>query len=1022
MNTPQLRIRKYDEGNFVSSGCSSGQTAEESDDEYHMTQEPSLRYSFLSVLTTPEDSKIGLRSEMMSRSDERNEMMNRIFELELRLLRSNDFIPPSEGDESHVVLLEMEQERSKILGKLKESKIILAMKSLVITDLSSSKEELENELNPLKEKYGEEVTSLKKLLDYKSAEVAARIGECSGLLLANKAIGSKLSNIKRQLEISEENTRIANLKCEENEKELKYLQKELHSRNLDSIRECLGSQFPEKDDSKEFLDDITTSITKCWTDKRSRRAVSNNCDKSNESGKVFSEDGKSNSESDLVLKLQDELLNVIEDLKATKIILKNTEECLNVDNINYRNILEDVKNLNAEMAERSTREDDLQLQLLEVQVELMSSTNELRTRTSELRETREILGKYKQNGSGTSIENSGSDKLRKESVTECSTYGDDQNSRVDYESDCLSIQSGDTMFVAMKSVEYLQVETEIRSLANFLRGDRTLSGLGSNSRINCNSVRIPHNYILDSLSEQTEVELESLADTDTFIGTDKEDGDTGGVRDVFQSLEEVEKFKLQIVELEKKLVDATQLNEGRGKDKSKIIQVIKALQSQRDGLLSELSVMKLQLQVQVVTNNINVKNNHDITVMDANVPLQSEVSVMIKKLKDATILCQETTEQFVVKINDVKKSKLLLDQKMDDKDENEYAIMLLEHYLQLSSIHSGKSKILKMKRLNDQKIKGAEYSMQQSLEIIRTTNAQQKVNDELQYLDKHKKAFKGFIRNKIEQDAQLVELERFLILSNQKTDLINQNNINGIDSDNKNNKINNNNNNNNNDNNNNNNDKNNIKMNFHDFNLTLKKLSVQDLLTDLTERNKIKLINDVEVAKLENDLRIAVENMKIDGEQVINTENYTELQKENLVVVLSELNRELHTKTAELMMLKTTIETNFIDLQRNMRRRNSTVKRNNNSNNNLNNTRNGINGNNGMHSSHDNSSNKTINLNDDIDMKNICEHDYNANGCNKYDYSRVKNDHQIISLENEINELIAFYRLDKKATDTSSSN
>ena len=124
MNTPQARQGKYGEGPSVSSGCPSGKTAEESDDEYYRCEEPKQRHSFMSALTTPDDIKIGLPSDFMLRCDERNEMMNKIFELEQRLVDTNDFIRPSEGDELHLVLQEMEQERKQILTKLKESKIV----------------------------------------------------------------------------------------------------------------------------------------------------------------------------------------------------------------------------------------------------------------------------------------------------------------------------------------------------------------------------------------------------------------------------------------------------------------------------------------------------------------------------------------------------------------------------------------------------------------------------------------------------------------------------------------------------------------------------------------------------------------------------------------------------------------------------------------------------------------------------------------------------------------------------------
>ena len=986
MNTPQARQGKYGEGPSVSSGCPSGKTAEESDDEYYRCEEPKQRHSFMSALTTPDDIKIGLPSDFMLRCDERNEMMNKIFELEQRLVDTNDFIRPSEGDELHLVLQEMEQERKQILTKLKESKIVLAMKSLVIADLSTSKKELENELNPLKKMYSEEITSLKKLLDHKSAEVDAKIGECSGLLIANKAIGSKLSDIKRQLEVSEEDTRIANLQCKEHQIELENLQNEVNSTGQSSRPDCLGLQLPRNDDKKEFLGDITTSIANYWDELFTPSIVSQNSDRNNDDKEYCNDDGKSysSSESALVQKLRIELQAVVQDLQNARNLLKSKEELLSVDNGNYKNLLEDVNRLNAEMAERSIREDDLRVQLFDVQVELMSSADDLRTRTSELRKSTESLGQYNSKNSESSSLDLGSFKIKPKIVTEYSVCSDDQSSCVDNKSDTLSIQSGETLLQAIKSAEYMQVETEIRSLANFLRSDSPIGGIGSNSKIISNFRRLS-NGLLDSVSEQTEVEIESDididADTDTVVGTDKEEGDSGN-KDIFQSLEENEKFKLQILELEKKLNDANQLNTGRSKDKRKTILVIKALQSQRDFLMKELTTLKLQFKE--ATENMNKEcylNN--ITAVDISLPLQSEVSIMIKDLSDASIVCKERTEIFVANINEVKNTKLILDRKMDEKDVNLYALMLLEHYLQLTLLHTGKEKIINNRKSNEKKIKRAEFLIKQSSEIIRTTNAQQKLREEMKYLDSHKKALKGFVKNKIEQDTQLGELEKYLLSSNLKTKIINQN-CNNIK-----------------------NNENILNINFYDFNMILKKLSTSDLTSELALKNNIKDEYEKNISQLENNLRTVVEKFKNEGEKVMNAETFTESKKKNLAVLLAELNKELHTKTTELMEYKTTIEMGFIDLQRYMRRRNSNFECNMNNvknMNNMNDCRNSTN-NNGMHTTDDHGNNKAINLNDVIIV-----HD---NG----DNNSIKNENQITSIENEINELISQYRQDV-TTDT----
>ena len=990
MNTPQARQGKYGEGPYVSSGCPSGKTAEESDDEYYRSEEPKQRQSFISALTTPEDSKVGPRSDLISMCEERNEMINKIFELEQRLLDSSDFIRPSEGDELHLVLLEMEEERNNILNKLKESKIILAMKSLVIADLSTSKKELENELNPLKMKYRDEITSLKRLLDHKSAEVDARIGECSGLLIANKAIGSKLSDIKRQLEVSEEGTRIANLQCKEHQIELKNLKNESNSTSEISKPDCLGSRFPEKDDKKEFLGDITTSIANYWDELFTPSIVAKIPDLKNDSKThcVCSDDGKSNSSSDsaLVHKLQIELQAVVQDLQIARNLLKNKEESLSVDNGNYKSLLEDVNRLNAEMAERSIKEDDLRLQLFDVQVELMSTADDLRTRTSELKRSTESLGQYNLRNCESSALNLESDKIKPKIVNDHSMYDDNQSSCVDNRSDTLSIKSGDTLLEAIKSAEYLQVETEIRSLASFLRSDGPLGGAGSNSRIITNFRRMS-NRILDGVSEVTEAETESEvdvdADTDTIVGTDKEEVESGN-KDVFQSLEEVEKFKIQILELEKKLIDANQLNTGRSKDKTKTILVIKALQSQRDFLMKELTALKLQLKE--ITENMSKKcPEKNVAAPDISLPFQSEVSILIKNLSDASIISKERTEVFVVNINEVKNAKLILDLKMDEKDENEYAIMLIEHYLQLKHIQCGKEKIIQNRKTNEKKIKRAEFLIQQSSEIIRTTNAQQKLREEMKYLDSHKKALKGFVKLKIEQETQLVELEKYLLSSNQKTKIINQNC-------------------------NNKNNYNILNINFYEFNMNLKNMSELDLTSELVLKNNIKATLDIDITQFENNLRTAVERMKKEGEMVVDAESFTESQKKNLATLLAELNKELHTKTAELMAFKTTIEKNFIELQRNMRRRNSSVNGNLTTLNNVGTVNDKSNSSiyNGMHTANDHSNNKAINLNDILKTNN------NNNNDNS-DNNSIKNDHQITSIENEINELITYYRQDSRA-------
>ena len=105
----------------------------------------------------------------------------------------------------------------------------------------------------------------------------------------------------------------------------------------------------------------------------------------------------------------------------------------------------------------------------------------------------------------------------------------------------------------------------------------------------------------------------------------------------------------------------------------------------------------------------------------------------------------------------------------------------------------------------------------------------------MKYLDSHKKALKGFVKLKIEQETQLVELEKYLLSSNQKTKIINQNC-------------------------NNKNNYNILNINFYEFNMNLKNMSESELISELALKNNIKATLDIEITQFENNLRTAVES------------------------------------------------------------------------------------------------------------------------------------------------------------------
>ena len=250
--------------------------------------------------------------------------------------------------------------------------------------------------------------------------------------------------------------------------------------------------------------------------------------------------------------------------------------------------------------------------------------------------------------------------------------------------------------------------------------------------------------------------------------------------------------------------------------------------------------------------------------------------------------------------------------------------------------------------------------MQKSLEIIKSLKNDKKIAEENNILEGHKKNLKVLIRSKIEYDAQLFELERLSVISNLGSDSsMHQSDIQN-------------------------------KVNLSALGLNGSTLaspemskSVHELSVNLTERKKRKAMNDVDLPKLEKELRVAVECMKVEGANVMKAENSSEIQKENLAVMMSDLNVELHTKTAELMVLKTTIEKNFIDLQRNMRKKNKIR------------------------------SMSVVSQGDNDKYSSIEKFGNNSRNYQNSEMN-IKNDHEIVYLENEINELITFYRLEQR--------
>ena len=141
------------------------------------------------------------KSDGRKQVDDRNELLFRILALERQLIENlTDPNAPSQDNEVHTVLVAMEEERHMILDKLKESKIVLAMKTIAVADMTSTNNSLQKEIEDLRIRGEKERSTLARQLEFKNIELNAVTSECNGLKATDKVNKAKILGLMEQLE------------------------------------------------------------------------------------------------------------------------------------------------------------------------------------------------------------------------------------------------------------------------------------------------------------------------------------------------------------------------------------------------------------------------------------------------------------------------------------------------------------------------------------------------------------------------------------------------------------------------------------------------------------------------------------------------------------------------------------------------------------------------------------------------------------------------------------------------------
>ena len=157
-------------------------------------------------------------------SDDRNELLMKILDLELQLIEAlTDSKSPPQDRELHTVLVAMEGERHRILDKLKQSQVDLTTKSMEIVELSDTNEKLHRRVEEQKLELQEELHAAAQKLVLKTAELESKTSECFGWQSKDKMNRIEITRLSKQLRLIERNSSTAAIMTDASEVENNHI-------------------------------------------------------------------------------------------------------------------------------------------------------------------------------------------------------------------------------------------------------------------------------------------------------------------------------------------------------------------------------------------------------------------------------------------------------------------------------------------------------------------------------------------------------------------------------------------------------------------------------------------------------------------------------------------------------------------------------------------------------------------------------------------------------------------------------
>ena len=501
-------------------------------------------------------------------------------------------------------------------------------------------------------------------------------------------------------------------------------------------------------------------------------------------------------------------------------------------------------------------------------------------------------------------------------MDENSLFPDDSPNNLDYQLAIRkNVNQDEICFV--RSVGFVQAQEEIRIFADFLKGTKDviagieivddemfdvekeseifrgkeMEEMNKTMRFNEESEQLKKQN--DALRKQTEKimteNIEKQTVLDDLIKCQKEDS----IKNVQNGVNVVELTR-KVVLLERELFDLSDFKACVGDDKNKIILVIKALQSQRDDQLCEISKLQEEMKAQneaskqqsyihkIISNNVpfsnGVENNGFVVNNDeeelALLHSRSGIFQLINNLEKATICTKSACEEFTNKVELIKKQKISLKELLIKNKENDKEILKLEHSIEVALIKAGINQLKKQTKINELNITRIEHSMEDALGRFRNCSDDEAAKIEFTNSESQKRVWKKMIKKRIEYEVQVNELIRLLNLS-----------VTGMKGDGSNNK---------------NDSSDGTLVPWDELSDLGNRKSANDYSLQLFDRKRMHAKTAFDLSEMDRTLQTYLHEVKVNGEKYVSAVQDGEVRREKVAGALSKFNIDLHARTTEL--------------------------------------------------------------------------------------------------------------------------